>query len=141
MDALDLDARTVRVTRSLGRTADGLMFTPPKSDRSRRTVALPAATVSALREHRKAQAAERLAAGSAWSDGGLVFCTQAGTPLDPRNVSRWYSVVAGRAGVPGARALVARIARRVARRHTERVLAIGTTPLLTCGFFCRDDRI
>ncbi|MDQ6849556.1 MAG: site-specific integrase [Actinomycetota bacterium] len=99
--AIDLDAGTARVTRSLTRTPAGLAFTPPKSERSRRTVALPAATVTALREHRRAQAVEQIAAGSAWAGWGLVFCTEIGTPLDPRNVSRWYSTVASRAGVPG----------------------------------------
>ena len=31
---------------------------------------------------------ERLAAGPAWQDLDLVFCTQLGGPLDPRNINR-----------------------------------------------------
>jgi integrase len=46
---------------------------------------LPDSLVGALREHRMAQAAERLAA-VAWADPGLVFTTRVGTALEPRNV-------------------------------------------------------
>lgn len=100
-DAVNLDTGAIRVTRQLARTGGQLNFTPPKSERSRRTVVLPAATVMALRQHLSSQASERLKAGPVWRDHGLVFCTEIGTPLDPRNVSRWYSTVAGRAGVTG----------------------------------------
>jgi len=31
-----------------------------------------------------------------------VFCTEIGTPLEPRNVARWYATVAASAGVPGS---------------------------------------
>src|SRR5262252_2213469 len=41
-----------------------------------------------LREHRRQQAEERLAAGSAWTDtGGLVFTTRWGEPLYPDTVT------------------------------------------------------
>jgi integrase len=54
--------------------------------------------VTALREHRKAQAAERLAA-VAWVDPGLVFTTHVGTALEPRNVNRAWEDLCARAGV------------------------------------------
>jgi len=100
-DAIDFDVGSARVTRQLVRSAGRLRFTPPKSERSRRTVVLPAATVAALLEHRETQEAERQAAGQSWQDHGLVFCTEIGTPLDPANASRWYATVARRAGVVG----------------------------------------
>ena len=43
-----------------------------KTAKSRRTLALPQAAVLALREHRKRQAEDRLAAGALWQDHGLV---------------------------------------------------------------------
>lgn len=49
----------------------GLVLVEPKSQRSRRTVALPAPLVLALRAHRKAQRAERLTAGQLWEPGQL----------------------------------------------------------------------
>jgi integrase len=61
-----------------------------KTARSRRTLALPQAAVQALREHRKRQAEDRLAAGSLWQDHGLVFASAVGTPLDAANVRREF---------------------------------------------------
>lgn len=59
------------------------MFTTPKTDAGRRTVALDPRTVAVMRVHRKAQMAERLAAGPAWTDSGLVFTREDGRPLPP----------------------------------------------------------
>jgi hypothetical protein len=47
-------------------------------------VDVPAASeapAAALKMHRKTQAAERLAAGAAYSDRGLVFAGEIGEPL------------------------------------------------------------
>ena len=46
-----------------------------KTAKSRRTLALPQTAVQALREHRKRQAEDRLAAGALWQDHGLVFAS------------------------------------------------------------------
>jgi integrase len=51
-----------------------------KTAKSRRTLALRQAAVQALRDHRKRQAEDRLAAGSLWQDHGLVFASAIGTP-------------------------------------------------------------
>lgn len=65
----------------------------PKTAHSRRVIALPARVVAALREHRRRQVEERLRAGEAWQDTGLVFTTQIGTPIDPRGlIRRWHQV-------------------------------------------------
>jgi integrase len=50
-----------------------------KTEKSRRTLALPQNAVAALREHRKWQAEARLAAGTLWHDTGLVFTTSVGS--------------------------------------------------------------
>ncbi len=98
---VDVDAGTVRVSRTLSRVGGALTFTEPKSQRSRRTVPLPAPLVAELRAHRVRQAAERLTAGSLWLDHGLVFPSRVGTPLDPRNALRAFVAVAARAGLEG----------------------------------------
>jgi site-specific recombinase XerD len=38
--------------------------------------------------HKATQAAERLRAGSQWQDSGLVFTTELGGPVEPRNLLR-----------------------------------------------------
>lgn len=52
---------------------------------------MPAACRSALERHLELQAQERAAAGSGWTDHGLVFTTKSGTPIDPRNVNRHFA--------------------------------------------------
>ncbi len=47
------------------------------------------ALVGVLREHRKQQLRERLAAGY-WDRNDLVFTTEIGTHLEPRNVTRSF---------------------------------------------------
>jgi integrase len=64
-----------------------------------RELPLVAGTAEALREHRRRQAAERLALGPLWVDTGHLFTTATGTPLDPRNVNRWWSALCERARV------------------------------------------
>ena len=53
-----------------------------KTERSRRTLGLPAVAVQALRAWSGSQAGERFAAGQSWQDTGLVFTTHRGAPLD-----------------------------------------------------------
>jgi integrase len=81
---VDLDAVLLRVRWTLARTSQELQLDEPKTDKSRRTVPLPRSAVEALRSHR-AQQGERRAAAGAWLDNGLVFTTEIGTPLEPRN--------------------------------------------------------
>ena len=59
-----------------------------KTEKSRRTLALPERCIEALRKHRALQAAERLAAGERWQETGLVFTTAVGTKMDAANVRR-----------------------------------------------------
>ena len=70
-----------------------------KTERSRRTLALPAAAVQALHAWSDSQADERLAAGDDWQDTGLVFTTHHGTALDAANVRKMFKRVATAAGI------------------------------------------
>gem|GEM_PF-5019519 len=54
-----------------------------------------------LREHRLRQKQERLRAGNQWRENGLVFTTEFGTPVDPRNLLRVIEATANTAGVKG----------------------------------------
>jgi integrase len=70
-----------------------------KTPKSRRTLALPQAAVEALKDHRRQQAEDRLAAGSQWQDHGLVFVSAIGTPLDAANVRRQFRKITAAAGL------------------------------------------
>ena len=70
-----------------------------KTARSRRTLALPQTAVQALREHRKRQAEDRLAAGALWQHHGLVFASTVGTSLNAANVRREFRKITDAAGL------------------------------------------
>jgi integrase len=70
-----------------------------KTEKSRRTLALPQHCMEALRQHRKQQARERLRAGELWQDHGLVFASRVGTPLTAHNVLRAFRAVTRKAGL------------------------------------------
>lgn len=72
-----------------------------KTEKSRRTLALPENAVAALREHRERQAEARLAAGALWQDTGLVFTTSVGTPLDASHVRHDFRALCKKAGIEG----------------------------------------
>ncbi len=85
-DDLNLDSGRMTVGSAVRRAGGRIELVDElKNDRARRTITLPAVTVEALRRHRTAQNAERLAA-SRWVDDRLVFCTTDGTPLEPTKV-------------------------------------------------------
>lgn len=70
-----------------------------KTERSRRTLELPLRAVEALRKHHARQASQRLKAGTAWQDNGLVFCSTSGRPLDAANVRRAFRLITKKAGI------------------------------------------
>jgi integrase len=69
-----------------------------KTERSRRTLALPRLAADALRALREAQAGERLLADQRWQDTGLVFTTHLGAALDAGNVRKMFKRVCTGAG-------------------------------------------
>lgn len=90
---VDLDGShggRVSVTQSLLTINNRMVFSPPKTATSRRSVTLDSHTLEALQAHRKAALAERLAFGAGWPDGDLVFTDAEGLPVHPRRFSAYY---------------------------------------------------
>jgi integrase len=100
---VDLDAGTLSVRQTLQRVSGRLIFAPPKTARSKRTVALPAECVDALTARRKDQRTEHVAAGPDWAqewrENELIFTTRNGTPIEPRNLNRSFASLLNRAGL------------------------------------------
>lgn len=97
---IDLERGTLSVRRGLHRVpGEGLIFTEPKTDRSRRTIAVPVPLIEALRKHRVAQNEERLVAGTEWDDWDLVFAQPNGRPLDKHSDYEAWIRLLNRAGV------------------------------------------
>jgi integrase len=101
---VDLGQRTLAITGSIKRRPNGSVHRGEvkRSTAGQRTVGLPLTVVAALREHKAAQAAGRLAAGEAWTDHGLVFAGEVGTPMDPSHVRRVFARIGRGAGMEDA---------------------------------------
>jgi integrase len=97
---VDLEAGTLRVEHGLQRIGGRLQLVPTKSTRSRRTVLVPTLVTDALRAHRTRQLEERLLAGGRWHDGGYVFSSTIGTPIDAAELRRAFAAILRRAGLP-----------------------------------------
>ncbi|MFI0775498.1 tyrosine recombinase XerC [Streptomyces sp. NPDC021212] len=98
---VDLTDGTITIRQTLQRVGGELLIAAPKTQRSARRVALPAECVTALRARRAQQHGDRLAAGDRWKDNGsdLVFTTKNGTPIEPRNLNRSFTLLCDKAGV------------------------------------------
>jgi integrase len=90
---VDLDAGTIMVWRSVRAHGD------TKTNRSRRTLALPEIAVEALRAQKRRQAEERAQAVDQWREHGLVFTTSVGTPFESHNLRREFRKVTAAAGL------------------------------------------
>jgi integrase len=95
---LDLDGALLSVEQQL---TPGGGFGPPKSARSRRTIALDPETVNALRAHREVQVLERDLAGDAYDDHDLVFADELGRPIRLNRLTALFGDHRKAAGVTG----------------------------------------
>lgn len=108
-DDVDLVTGEIRIRQQLQAINGKLVLQPLKTAKSRRTLALPAVCLAALKAHRTRQLEERLKAGAAWKDTGLAFTTyrvvhrSVGTPLSPRNVLRVLDGLLTKAALPHRR--------------------------------------
>jgi integrase len=107
---VDLTTGELRVRQQLQRVGKRLVLQEPKTAKSRRTLALPAVCLDALREHRQRQLKTRLKAGRDWVETGLVFTTfrprqgcKVGAGLQPRNVLRTLYTLLKDANLPRVR--------------------------------------
>lgn len=102
--AVDLEDRPrIRVDGTLQRADGALVVLPPKTERSRRIVPLPATLTDALRRQRAEQNERRLLAGPAWNAGDFVFDRGDGQPFDPDTFSKAFRSAARSIGLDGVR--------------------------------------
>ena len=100
-DDIDLEAGALHVRRALTTARGGPRLAAPKTKGSRRRVSLTGAAAEALKGHLECQLEEIDRAGSLWQENGLVFASEAGAPLDRRDVtSRRFKPLLERAGLP-----------------------------------------
>src|SRR5262249_3045863 len=89
--------------QALQRVGGVFHFDEPKTDRSKRTLALAPSVVKALLAHRARQAAQRLALGPVWrADLDLVFTVDGGSPFERKALHRDFKRVLAAAGLPAS---------------------------------------
>ena len=130
-DDIDLTTGVVTVQARAHRAkGGGMVRRPVKSDDSIRDIALPEQLVTALREHRKVQLVERLAAGPNWGGGGWVFTGTTGLPIRPEHdLADWYAMCEA--------AGVRRVRQHSGTRHTVATLLLeaGINPRIVMELF------
>jgi integrase len=89
-DDVDFGRGTLRVAKSLHRTAGALRELPTKTRRSNRTVPLPSRVRYALAAHHVRAQLVGAEPGRPTRPAGYVFVTRNGTPFEPRNVTRMF---------------------------------------------------
>jgi integrase len=90
--------QTLEETKAPGAPKHTLAFKAPKTERSRRTIALPELTLEALKAYRVRQAEQGLAIGRRFGEDDLVCCNALGEPLYPHLVTDAFSDLVARLG-------------------------------------------
>jgi integrase len=102
---VDLERATLTVRFALQEEAEHYIFAEPKTAYSRRTIALSATAVEALRQHRVRQNEERLQLGPAWDTSvDLIFPNSIGGIMLPHHLAhRTFKQHLRHAGLPNIR--------------------------------------
>jgi integrase len=101
---VDFDLGQIAVAHTITTAGRETVIGPPKTPRSRRNIYIDQRTLAALREHRKLQREQRLAAGPAWDTSlDLVVCDELGRPVHPDSFSREFDQLVRKVDVPRVR--------------------------------------
>jgi len=96
----DVELQQIHVCRALHHLKDGsYIFTQPKSEKSKRAIALSPSSVLVLAEHKERQQAIRTMLGETLGKDDLVFSTPQGSPLRPNTITRAWTMLAIKAGL------------------------------------------
>lgn len=101
---IDLQQGTLQVCRAVsyfGRR--GFLVGEPKTEKSKRKIALPQFVVEALKRHRTIQLETRLQAGAAWIENDLVFSNNCGGFIVPVTLTNHFSKLLEEIGLPRMR--------------------------------------
>ncbi|MDD4780334.1 MAG: site-specific integrase [Tissierellia bacterium] len=100
------EQKTLKIRRSLGRTKDKddltkstLTLDSPKTKKSNRLVPIPEPLFVKLQEYKNTQDKTKKIAGKLWKENGLIFCTDLGKPLEPRNFNRRFDSLTEKAKI------------------------------------------
>jgi len=96
---VDMDNNILNVNQTIGRVKlfdenssvkSKLAFGEPKTAAGKRSVSIPPCVTEQLKKHKKKQNEERLVFDGVFNEHNLVFCSQIGIPIDPKNLDRTF---------------------------------------------------
>ena len=100
-DKVDFDASRVYICNSILYSPDvGVYESTPKTERSKRFIALPTETMQLLRKYKAWQTEERLRMGGYYDNQGFVFTQENGKPMHPDTVTDWLNKFSARHNLP-----------------------------------------
>ena len=98
---VDLPNGRLSVVRTLQRlSGQGLVVGQPKTSKSRRAIALSPDAVALLHEIRGRQIAQQLTVGEVWQNTDYVFTQADGRPVDPDAITKDFSDLIKKSGLP-----------------------------------------
>jgi integrase len=103
---IDFEQKALSVRRAIvwKRKGGGFTFTEPKTKKSRRSIPISNSVINALKTHRRKQLEERLKLGADYQNLDLVFTSEVGTPIQPKNlIDRHFKPLLIKAEVPNIR--------------------------------------
>ena len=120
---IDFTAGTLTVAQVVQVVKRVVSFKEPKSERSARTLRLPAPTLEVLKTHQLEQKKFRLKIGKDYQNNDLVFCEVDGGVWHPDRFTGLFRGLVDRAGVKANFHLLR-------HTHATELLAVGTNPRL-----------
>lgn len=96
---IDWEARTIAIVQQYTNVSGKTVKSTPKTKRSRRIVPALDDILNMLRQLRPKVYERRLRAAPDWQDNDLVFPSETGTPISPRNIVRYFKAALKRAGL------------------------------------------
>lgn len=74
-DNVDFQSNTIKITETLEYVKGEYYFNPPKTKKSRRTIAIPQDIIPILKQHKKWQNEMQLKSGGSWKNEKNLICT------------------------------------------------------------------
>ena len=91
-DKVDFQNKQIYICNNILYSPDiGVYESTPKTDTSKRFIALPEETMQLLRQYREWQLTERLRLGSYYQDQGFLFTQENGNPMHPDSVTDYFT--------------------------------------------------
>ena len=98
---VDFDNSRIYICNNVQYSPDrGIYEDTPKTERSKRYIALPVETMQLLRQYRAWQSGEMLRLGEYYRRQGFVFSQDNGAPMHPDSVTDWLAKFSKRHGLP-----------------------------------------